>query len=653
MDRDNPFGDEVVSPGNGISLGGIGKAIATGVRGGVEGMAGAGGDLVTWERGKVAQLAKWLGATPETVAAIESYGDNPTRGPGMIQTPDVQQFTDKAVSALPESVSGPVQDITRHTAQNPVEELAQTAGGFLPSAVLPGSIAAKAARVAIPAAATETAGQVTRQLAPEYENLARIAAGFLSGGGVGAAEGGFRLRSALRAVNTNPEAVKRVQQLLLEQGMSVDDAAAAMQKLGPDGMLLDVGADTGATLRQEAQQIHARGGEGRGIIGAPLREREAGKNQRLEGDVEATVGARQQPSAVIQALEDRMTRVSADQRAAHSAQQAPVQLQSIADDIDARLVNEKSPKIRSTLARVARCLLGGPRHGEHGGPPLETGSPPVLSARQAISEMLYEADGSPKPNLGPKEKQVLNDLYAKINEALDPANPTLRRADAEIAQIGKEETAFEERAENLRERARRPDRGRVQADLRRDVARRAGAHRGRPQRRDLPADRHQGQQPADPQDMMKGEGKWNQQKVASVIGEEKAQRLMDAISREATFQESYQKIVQGSKTAETVSGPRGGSLARAIPEVAVAGTLGGWPAAGASAFSNLRRYMGDRAGTRSASGDAEVAGLLSSTNPDDIVQAARILKEGIVSGRKSGARSAVIDALLARQQERQ
>ncbi len=119
----------------------------------------------------------------------------------------------------------------------------------------------------------------------------------------------------------------------------------------------------------------------------------------------------------------------------------------------------------------------------------------MLSARQAISEMLYEADGTPKKGLGPKEDQVLKDIYAKVNEQLDPANPALRTADKEIAQVAKEKQAFEGGQKIYENPRGAPTEVEFKADLRRDVSWRTGADFGWLERRDLPADRHSGKQP--------------------------------------------------------------------------------------------------------------------------------------------------------------
>lgn len=66
---------------------------------------------------------------------------------------------------------------------------AETAASFAPNALSPGSVAARAARVAVPAVTSETAGQVAKKYAPGWEPAAR-AAGALAGGiGTGMVEG--------------------------------------------------------------------------------------------------------------------------------------------------------------------------------------------------------------------------------------------------------------------------------------------------------------------------------------------------------------------------------------------------------------------------------------------------------------------------------
>jgi hypothetical protein len=61
-------------------------------------------------------------------------------------------------------------------------EYARTIGEFAPAAFGPESVAGKVASVLVPALTSETAGQVTRQVAPGYEGAARLVGGLIGGG---------------------------------------------------------------------------------------------------------------------------------------------------------------------------------------------------------------------------------------------------------------------------------------------------------------------------------------------------------------------------------------------------------------------------------------------------------------------------------------
>lgn len=78
-------------------------------------------------------------------------------------------------------------------------EYAQTAGEFLPAAIGPGGLVARAGRVLVPAAATETAGQLTDQ-----NPYARAAAGFAS---PVAMTGARRLITPMQAPNAGRQAM--------------------------------------------------------------------------------------------------------------------------------------------------------------------------------------------------------------------------------------------------------------------------------------------------------------------------------------------------------------------------------------------------------------------------------------------------------------
>lgn len=78
---------------------------------------------------------------------------------------------------------------SRHTLYEPqtmLGEFARTAGQFAPAALAPGSGLARTAAVALPAASSETAGQLAREFNPDLETEARILGGVVGGAPVAA-----------------------------------------------------------------------------------------------------------------------------------------------------------------------------------------------------------------------------------------------------------------------------------------------------------------------------------------------------------------------------------------------------------------------------------------------------------------------------------
>jgi hypothetical protein len=652
---------------------GFGKAGATGVRGGAEGGVGMAGDIPDlagrfgrWAAGKLPE--GWVdpeavggalsGATETMITpavkitrAMEMAGiiDHETaekiiawQAPG---SADVGAATDAAVKQLPESVSGPIQDITRHQAENPAERFAQTSGEFAGTAFLPGGVIAKATRPLIAGGVVEAAGNA---VPAEYEEAARIVAGLAIGAGMGAGQRGFKERSAMRKVGSTPGAAIRVRQLLKDQGMTDQEAVARMKELGSEATLMDVGPEGGGNTRVEAQRIQAAGGPGQGIIDPMLRAREAGSNRRLMEDVGATVGPYRERATELDALEQRLQEKGGEQATAARTQEVqPADPQGIVDALDQQMQSEKSNSIRSALADVRDMMFVRDKDGNVT-EQLDTSSSGLLKARQALKQMLYTEEGVKKT--GPIV-DVVKDFYGKINEAIDPSNPAIRASDKEIEAIAKEKEAFQSGEKTYEKGREAPGPvGHAETWNAMSAEERAAAVRG------LGAETYRllgqfGKDRVTLQNMMTGEGKWPTDKLETMIGPEKTRQLETALQREKIFQETYQKVVQGSKTAATQGKAGGGgivsSVAAAVPEV-VTPLLVGRPDVSLGALgSNIRRMAQDLMTSRGAGAkEAAIAKLLTSQEPDKVAAGLKIMQQ-----RGSIMPQATITALLARQQD--
>lgn len=159
-----------------------GAAIA-GAPGDIESLLDAGGN---W-------IAKKLGASDETIDKFQQYRER-SDAAGLMPKPPTSAGINKAVSSpfggfyQPKTMPG---------------EYAQTAAQFAPAALAPGSALPRIARTLIPAATSETAGQLTK--GTKYEPYAR-AAGALAGGiGTGMGEGFMAERAAMKAAPTTTD----------------------------------------------------------------------------------------------------------------------------------------------------------------------------------------------------------------------------------------------------------------------------------------------------------------------------------------------------------------------------------------------------------------------------------------------------------------
>lgn len=174
-------------------------------------------------------------------------------------------------------------------------EYAQTAGEFLPGVIGgPEGIASRlATRVAVPAVASETAGQLTRGTAAEP--YARIAGALLAPAASSAAVRGVdALRSPIAGM-------PRASAEHLIAGVQADGPAAVQARLaalGPDATL----ADAGPALLGKAQGTALNSDEGRSIMQGALTARNEGTNQRIMSDVNRSLGPAEDPQTVTEAI---------------------------------------------------------------------------------------------------------------------------------------------------------------------------------------------------------------------------------------------------------------------------------------------------------------------------------------------------------------
>jgi hypothetical protein len=168
----------------------------------------------------------------------------------------------------------------------------------------------------------------------------------------------------------------------------------------------------------------------------------------------------------------------------------------------------------------------------------------LLSLRQAIDDEI------PRFADQPNAVRVLTEARKMADNLVAQAHPDLKVLDATYGQLAKESEALKSGQTLLRTgpEAIRPE------DLIAQRAAMSGPER-EAQRAGLRAelDRLTGTRANDltalKQAVMTG-GDWNPVKLAEVFGGPEAERIMNAVDREAAFQDAYRKIVENSQTAQ-------------------------------------------------------------------------------------------------------
>lgn len=613
----------------------------------LEALPKMGAALDAWEREHIPgykSAMEWLSSGDPTGLA-EGYTDQPLTNEQIETGPGSLGWGMSQLGVSPETQ----KSVTQHQPQNPSEQLAMGAMEFAPNLVGGGApLATKLlTRIAGPMAAMEGVGSAAGAISPALETPARFVTAVLTGG---RRTGPTReLADAVSTLGSTEGGVAALSRMLRESGMGDAEIRAKLADLGLDANLMDVNP---AAL-QAGGQIYAKGGTGRNILHEELTARDVGTQARTQTDLRQSLGPEVNETAQLEALQQRLRDLGQEQRQTHTAQMQPADLTSIVDDIDVRLGTEKSPEVRRALEQV-RANLHVRKTAPNQPDVTEVASEPILSARQAIDEVLYDAKtGQLKEGLGRKTVQALTDLRAKINEQLDTANPTLRAKDVEIEQAAKDQQAYETGRSEVITTGRKTlspeefagvwnnmassERAQVQAGLTRTIDQMVG----------LKANDRVALKQA-----IVGEGKWNHQKIATIIGEENAANLVRTLQREATFQDTLNRVTRNSETAGRQSDiglgehPGTGAMRKGMALTAAGGLLAGpWAALVGAPLAVVDRALSAGGEGLMAGRRAELAKLLASGHTDQILKAIELLRQ---TGLKPPSPSA---ASAASQQE--
>lgn len=335
------------------------------------------------------------------------------------------------------------------------------------------------------------------------------------------------------------DALSRITKALTADGLTPATAAQKLAQLGPEATM----ADLGPNLQQAAAGLVAKPGEARGIVQNAMRSREAGASGRIAQALDDTIGPAPVPSQI-----DAGLAASQDQAAQAYAplfeNARAVNTEAIANGLDAATANLRGPA--QVAVQRARRFLDIPGTNE-----LDPNPQALFQSRQAIDGLLATEDN-------PQVIRQLTMVRQDVDRALAEAVPGIKDVDAQFAELARQRTAVGQ-GQTVLDSGRTAPRPQELAQQMQEGALPQGTQIGPSavpvrlrQGARAEIDRIVGTNANDRvalQRIVKGEGDWNPQKLATLFGPDRARRIIDVLDAEKTFAGTNSFVTQNSATA--------------------------------------------------------------------------------------------------------
>lgn len=494
---------------------------------------------------------------------------------GLQGVPIVGPYLDKASSAVAAAMSMPLtgksfgelydqgnrysEDVRRenpHTA---------TAGGVVgaTAALVPAIAAAPAAfgagegglgvRSAISALTGGGIGgadAAVRSSGDPYETLRGIASGFglgaiapgagaIIGKGIGAVADWAGRPALAELRGFSRDALARITKAMEADSLSPQVIQQRLAQLGPDATL----ADLGPNLQQTAAGLVAKPGQARGIVQSAMRDRDAGASARIAQALDNNIGPAPVPSQIDAGLAASQNDVAQGYGPLFQNARA-VNTQGIADDLDSATANLRGPA-QAAVQRVRRFL------DIPGTTELDPHPQALFQTRQAIDGLLATEDN-------PQVIRQLTTVRQRVDGALADAVPGIKDVDAQFAELARQRSAVGQ-GQTVLDSGRTAPRPQELARQMQEGALPQGTQVGPSavplrlrQGARAEIDRIVGTNSNDRvalQRIVKGEGDWNPQKLATLFGPDRARRIIDILDAERTFADTNNFVTRNSATA--------------------------------------------------------------------------------------------------------
>ncbi|MER9206835.1 hypothetical protein [Mesorhizobium sp. M0771] len=466
------------------------------------------------------------------------------------------------------------------------------------------------------------------------------AIGPLVGRGVKYVADGWNLGGAAKELG-----IDKVAAAMLSRAAGRDalDAGALgqMDKLGPGGMIMDLGEN----LRSQAGGLAALPGEGKAIVRGAVDARNAGANQRITSTIDQELGPAPIPSRINAGIDVNQANLSPEYRVAF-ANASPVNTRPIATYLDREIQTLRGEAQRG-LQRV-RTMLN-----RTGTQELESNPVTLLETRKAIDGML-------ETTVETNARNALQTARQAVDDELRASVPGIKEVDSKFAELARQREAVG-RGQQVLSSGREAPRPAELAQEVQEGALPQGMQIGPsavPMRLREGAraeiERIVGTNANDRvalQRLIKGEGDWNRSRLATLFGKDRADRIIGLLDREKHFADTTDIVTRNSLTAARQASQQeltgSGAEAFGVPQAFMAGGVAG--AARATAMKGVDAVVEALSGIKNEATRRAMAKILTSNDPE-------VLETLLRAGRGSRVNASEVDkvsrALLLSQGQR-
>lgn len=400
---------------------------------------------------------------------------------------------------------------------------------------------------------------------------------------------------------------------LLAKGMERDglDAASAnarLAELGSDAMVLDLGPN----LKHQAAALAAMPGEGQKVVRGAIEARDAAANRRIMDEVNSQLGPAPVPRRVTADIEVNQGHLSPQYRDVFQ-NASPVDTRPIAQYLDREIQTLRGEAQRG-LQRV-RTMLN-----RVGTEELETSPVTLLETRKAIDGMLETVQET-------NARNALTTARQAVDDQLRSSVPGIKEVDAKYAELARQNTALQ-RGQTVLANGREAPRPVELADDFRQGALPQGEQIGpsavpirlrEGARAEI--ERIIGTNANDRvalQRLIKGEGDWNRDRLATLFGQDRADRIIRLVDTERAFADTSSIVTRNSESLarreaiNDLTGQSGGDFG-VVDSFKAGGVRGATRAAG---IKGVEKVVEALQGVKTEAARKQMAETLTSNNAE-------------------------------------